>query len=93
MLQFDITMERLKSEYNVDAIYEAVDYKISRWIECGDPKILESFKQKQRDNIALDAEGSLTFLTTSQWKLDFTMEKWPEIKFYKTREINDIVSG
>ncbi len=90
ILQFDITMERLKSEYSVDAVYESVDYKTSRWIECDDPKMMAAFKQKHRDNLALDAEGSLAFLTTSQWKLDFTMEKWPEIKFYKTREINDI---
>jgi peptide chain release factor 3 len=93
ILQFDITMERLKTEYGVDAVYETVDYKISRWVGCGDLKMLESFKQKHRDDVALDAEGSLAFLTTSQWKLDFTMEKWPQIKFYKTRDINDIVTS
>jgi peptide chain release factor 3 len=93
ILQFDITMERLKSEYSVDAVYESVNYKTSRWIECDDPKMMAAFKQKHHDKLALDAEESLAFLTTSQWKLDFTMEKWPEIKFYKTREINDIVAG
>jgi peptide chain release factor 3 len=87
MLQFDITMERLKSEYGVDAIYEPVNYNVSRWITCSDPKKMEAFEKKNRNNIALDAEGSMAYLTTSEWQLGFCMEQWPEIAFHKTRDI------
>jgi peptide subunit release factor RF-3 len=30
----------------------------------------------------------LSFLTTSEWQLGYYMEKWPDITFQKTREIN-----
>jgi len=33
-LQFDVTVERLKSEYNVDADYTSTDFQVARWIEC-----------------------------------------------------------
>jgi peptide chain release factor 3 len=39
-------------------------------------------------NLARDAQGCLSFLTTSEWQLDFCMKEWPDIKFFKTRDIN-----
>jgi len=89
ILQFDVTMERLRSEYGVDAVYESVNYKVSRWIECDDPGKMEAFEKKNRTNIALDAEGAKAYLTTSEWQLGYCIEQWPEIKFNKTREISD----
>ncbi|MEA2038599.1 MAG: peptide chain release factor 3 [Thermodesulfobacteriota bacterium] len=86
-LQFDITMARLKSEYGVDAVYEPVDYKVARWIDCDDPKKMAEFENKNRTSIVRDSEGTLAFLATSEWNLGFYMEKWPDISFYKTREI------
>ncbi|UCF82436.1 MAG: peptide chain release factor 3 [Desulfobacteraceae bacterium] len=87
LLQFDITMARLKSEYGVDAVYEPVEYKVARWVDCGDPKKMAEFEKKNSGFIARDSEGALAFLTTSEWELGFHMEKWPDISFFKTREI------
>jgi len=39
-------------------------------------------------NLARDAQGRLSFLTTSEWQLDFCMKEWPEVAFFKTRDIN-----
>ncbi|MFH2063717.1 MAG: peptide chain release factor 3 [Pseudomonadota bacterium] len=89
ILQFDITMERLRTEYGVDAVYESVHYNVARWVFCDDPKKLSEFQQKNRSNIALDAEGTLAYLTTSDWQLGYCMEQWPDIVFHKTREISD----
>jgi peptide chain release factor 3 len=88
MLQFDITMERLKSEYGVDAAYEQVDYNVARWVQCDDPKKMRDFEEQNSANIAVDAEGSRAYLTTSEFQLDYCMDKWLGIRFYKTREIN-----
>ena len=87
LLQFDITMARLKSEYGVDAVYEPVNYHVARWIDCSDPEKMSEFEKNNRSGIVRDSEGSLAFLTTSEWQLDYYMEKWPDIEFYKTREI------
>lgn len=87
LLQFDITMARLKSEYGVDAVYEPVKYKVARWVDFDDPKKMAEFEKKNSDFIARDSEGALAFLTTSEWELSYFMEKWPDIRFHKTREI------
>jgi peptide chain release factor 3 len=86
VLQFEVTMARLKNEYGVDAIYEPVDYQAARWVRCDDKKKLAEFERKNRDALAHDSEGFLTFLAQSSWMLNFHMEKWPDIEFMKTRE-------
>jgi peptide chain release factor 3 len=88
VLQFDVTMARLKTEYGVDASYEPIDYTTARWIACDDRKMLANFEKKNQNNLAYDAGNHLTYLTTSEWRLGFTMEDWPGIKFNKTREHN-----
>ncbi|MDA3916002.1 MAG: peptide chain release factor 3 [Deltaproteobacteria bacterium] len=88
VLQFDVTMARLKSEYSVKAGYETIDLSVARWVTCEDEKILKEFKKKNESSLTLDAEGWLTFLTTSVYQLGFAMEEWPDIHFHKTREHN-----
>ena len=89
MLQFDITMERLKSEYGVDAVYEPVEYHVARWVVCEDPKKMEDFEKENIANMARDTEGAVAYLSASEWHLGYCMEKWPDIVFCKTREINE----
>ena len=86
VLQFDVTMARLKAEYNVSAGYEAIDRSVARWVECESESYLKNFIRKNESSLTRDAEGRLTFLTTSVYQLGFTQEEWPEIQFHKTRE-------
>ncbi|MBU0968983.1 MAG: peptide chain release factor 3 [Proteobacteria bacterium] len=86
VLQFDVTMARLKAEYGVDAVYEGVNYATARWISCADRKKLDEFTQKKQSSLALDGEGHLAFLAPSEWNLSRTMELFPDIVFHKTRE-------
>jgi len=86
VLQFEVTMARLKAEYGVDAVYENIKYATARWVSCNDKKRLAAFEKENQANLALDAEGNLTYLADSEWRLKFMAEKWPEIIFLKTRE-------
>ena len=86
ILQFDVTMARLKDEYGADAVTEPADYARARWVECGDRKKLEQFERENKNNLALDAQGHLTYLARSEWSLDYEMKQWPEITFLNTRE-------
>ena len=86
VLQFEVTMARLKAEYGVDATYEPVNYTVARWVNCSDKKRLGAFEKARRSNLALDAEGNLTYLAESEWQLEFVAEQWPDIGFLKTRE-------
>ena len=88
VLQFDVTMARLKAEYGVDAVYEAAAFAAARWVDCEDRKKLEQFERKHRPNMAYDAEGYLTYLAPNEWRLGFVMEDWPDITFRKAREHN-----
>jgi peptide chain release factor 3 len=86
VLQFEVTMARLKAEYGVDAVYEPVSYATARWIDCEDRKKLDEFKSKNQAHLALDAEGHLAYLAESEWRLGRVQELFPEIVFRKTRE-------
>lgn len=86
VLQFEVTMARLKNEYGVDAVYEPVGYQAARWVSCDDKKKMAEFEKKNQNTLAKDAEGFLTYLAENEWMLNFFIEKWPDIAFHKTRE-------
>jgi len=86
VLQFEVTVTRLKNEYGVDAIYEPVNSRAARWVSCPDKKKLAEFERANQASLAHDAEGFLTYLAESEWMLNYFMEKWPDIEFHKTRE-------
>ena len=86
VLQFDVTMERLKAEYGVDAVYENIDFATARWVGSADAKKMSEFEKRNQSNLALDAEGNLSYLAPSEWRLGYVMEQWPDIEFAKTRE-------
>jgi len=88
VLQFDVTIARLKAEYGVEADYEHVNYALARWVECGDRKRLEEFEKMNRNDLALDGEGNLAFLADGEWQLKHVAKLWPEIIFHTTRELH-----
>jgi len=86
VLQFDVVAHRLKDEYGVDCEFEAVNVSTARWITCGDEKKLNEFKNKVRNNLALDHAGDLAYVAPSRINLTMTQERWPEIESLATRE-------
>lgn len=69
MLQFDVVVSRLKSEYNVEAVYESVNVATARWVECADAKKFEEFKRKNESQLALDGGDNLAYIATSMVNL------------------------
>jgi len=86
ILQFEVVAYRLKDEYKVECMYENVTVHTVRWIACNDAKKLEEFKIKAADNLAIDGGGALSYLAPSRVNLGLMEERWPEIRFLKTRE-------
>jgi peptide chain release factor 3 len=86
VLQFDVVVHRLKSEYGVECAYEPVQVYTARWVYCDDNKKLEEFKRKASANLALDGAENLTYIAPTRVNLDLTMERWPDIEFKATRE-------
>jgi peptide chain release factor 3 len=85
VLQFEVVAFRLKDEYNVDCMYEPVGIHTARWVE-GDAVKIDEFKRKAADNIAIDGGGHLTYLAPTRVNLSLTIERWPDLRFFATRE-------
>ncbi len=86
VLQFDVVVARLKSEYNVEAIYEGVNVATARWVDCSDVKKFEEFKRKNQSNLALDVGDNLTYIAPTMVNLNLAQERSPEVQFRATRE-------
>jgi len=87
VLQFDVTAHRLKSEYNVECVYDNIAINTVRWVTAKNPAKLEEFKNKAFDNLAEDGGGYLVYLASSRVNLQLTEERWPDITFSATREL------
>ena len=81
VLQFDVTAFRLKSEYNVECVYDAIPISAVRWVSSDKPVKQEEFREKVFDNQAEDVGGYLVYVANSRVK------RWPDIKFSATREL------
>lgn len=88
VLQFEVVSWRLKHEYNVDCIFEPAPYQTARWISCDDHKMLDKFCGQLGDNIALDGGNFIAYMAPTMVNLQLTEERWPDIRFYKTRELS-----
>ncbi|WP_440875699.1 peptide chain release factor 3 [Thalassotalea sp. PLHSN55] len=86
VLQFEVVVQRLKTEYNVDAIYEPISVATARWCTCDDERTLDQFKKKASDNLALDGGDNLTYIAPTMVNLSLAQERHPDITFHKTRE-------
>lgn len=86
VLQFDVVAQRLKDEYKVDAIFEAVNVQTARWVSSDNEKKFEEFKAKAAQNLAYDHAGELVYIAPTRINLQMAQEKWPEVEFHSTRE-------
>jgi peptide chain release factor 3 len=84
-LQFDVTLDRLEDEYNVEAHLTGAPYTCCRWVH-GPTEDMEAFESEERDNLFRDADGDLAYLGLSEFRLERTMDEWPRITFASTKE-------
>jgi peptide chain release factor 3 len=86
MLQFEVVAWRLREEYGVDCTYENVAVATARWPDCADDRRLGEFRERNRENLAMDAAEQLAYLAPTLVNLNLIMERWPDIRFHATRE-------
>jgi peptide chain release factor 3 len=83
-LQFEVTMARLKDEYNVEASYQAVNVAGARWIVGGADA--SRFMDNVREDLAKDIDGDTVYLFPSQWRLEYMVEKYPDLALSTVKE-------
>jgi peptide chain release factor 3 len=86
-LQFDVVAWRLKHEYGVECSYDQIDVTTARWVRAADAKRLDDFRRQYDARLALDRAGNLAYLAPTRVNLNLVMERWPEIEFHATREL------
>jgi peptide chain release factor 3 len=86
VLQFEVVAYRLRDEYQVEAIYEAVNVHTARWVEASDARKMKEFENKCYDSLAVDGASKLTYLATTRVNLMLAEERYPDIQFLATRE-------
>jgi peptide chain release factor 3 len=86
VLQFDVVAHRLKHEYKVQCVYDAVSISCARWVYADDEKAMSEFKAKASDYLALDGGDALMYLAPTRVNLSLAEERYPKIRFVATRE-------
>ncbi|HDZ38232.1 MAG TPA: peptide chain release factor 3, partial [Marinobacter sp.] len=86
VLQFDVVVSRLKTEYKVEAVYEPINVSTARWVTCSDDRKLDEFERKNNDNLALDGGDRLAYIAPTMVNLNLAQERYPDVEFHKTRE-------
>ena len=84
-LQFEVMADRLGEEYGLDVIFEHSPYAEARWIS-GDKADLDDFAGKYRPQMAVDIDQAPVFLAKSSWETGYVGERFPKIRFMKTKE-------
>ena len=86
-LQLDVLAERLKNEYGLPIAFEMSPYEVARWISADDPKVLQTFIDKNKSKIAEDQDGDKVYLAESAFSLRWAADKNPELKFTDVKTI------
>jgi len=82
-LQFDVLAYRLKNEYGVEVFMEDLPYEFLRWIdtENGEPVREENLVLGTDTRLVEDLKGRQLLLFGSQWAVNWTRERNPQLTF------------
>jgi peptide chain release factor 3 len=84
-----VLKSRLRNEYELDADLEASPYDVARWIS-GPEADVEKFISVYRSQMAEDRDAAPVFLAKSNWELGYVADKFPTLRFARTRERADV---
>jgi peptide chain release factor 3 len=85
-LQFEVMIERVAAEYNLEVVFEPAPYNVARWLSCDDPKILEDFLERNKSASGTDLDDAPVYLAKNAWDVGYAQEKNPQIRFTATKE-------
>ncbi len=89
-LQFEVIQYRLEHEYGAKCSYENFPVYKACWVSTKDKKSkeFEEFKRVKQKFLAKDKRGQLVFLADSQFSLQMTQQKYPNVKLHFTSEFD-----
>ena len=87
-LQFEVIQYRLEHEYTAKCSFENLNIHKACWISTEDEQNenYRDFLKVKQKFLATDKQGKLLFLADSDFSLQMTQQKYPEITFHFTSE-------
>ena len=83
LLQFDVMLFRLETEYGVPCKFEPFAGRYPRWVE-GPEEDIERVARGQGTTLLFDAKGNPLLLFQDAWALRYAQDKETTIKFLET---------
>ncbi len=80
VLQFEVLVARLASEYSVDAILGNVPYQLCRWVVGPERFEPRNFKRGQGSLCAQDRDGHPVILFSNTWGVNWSTDQNPDWK-------------
>ena len=91
VLQFEVVVHRLKTEYGVEARLMPARFTLARWVTAEDPKVLRRFLDANAAQIAYDVVEAPAYLASSGAQLRVVQERYPDVQFHTMREHGGLV--
>ena len=90
-LQLDVLQSRLRDEYGLDVDAGSLALRHRPLAAGRAAEDLEKFRDANEASMAVDRDGAAVFLAKSAWELGYVGDKFPRVKFLKTRERHPVV--
>ncbi len=87
VLQFEVLASRIKTEYNIDVVFESCPFVTARWIESADNLAVKKYCATISANLAEDHTGAPVYLARSEWQLEHALDGTDGICFETTKEL------
>jgi peptide chain release factor 3 len=85
-LQLDVLKHRLEAEYGVRGIFEHVELATARWYNAETEAAREAFERAVSRYVARDVKDRPVYLVESLWRLNYTAEQHPKVRFFETSD-------
>ncbi len=83
-LQLEVVKFRLLHEYGADAIFNSLNYTVSRWYHSPDKQEMELFWDHYQSHIVYDVRGYPMILFKAEWEREYIEERNGKIRFYSS---------
>lgn len=88
-LQFEVIEYRLEHEYGAKCRWESFSMFKACWFKSDNEEQLKDFISRKAKYIATDKHGNNVYLAESRYSVQQAEDKYSDIKFYYTSEMND----
>ncbi|MCF3593859.1 peptide chain release factor 3 [Rhodobacteraceae bacterium LMO-12] len=85
-LQFEVLASRIELEYGLPVRFEPSHFTSARWVS-GDKQAIDKFINSNKQHIAYDNDGDITYLTRLQWDIDRIERDFPDVTLSATKEM------